>query len=334
MDALSPVWQSPSLGALPLIMTDTSALVDLASLELVQDKENLRSPEARANIVRATIDNLLAGNSRTMVMTRRNFIELFQTISGSLDLTQEDDGTLRIPDGPLPGEFRFPDSQIIYNILQDYQANGRLRCYSNSNDFLMEEVGKPQVGIVIVDVQARGEYPKHGRLANHASMLGQVLDANSAETKAAQQPDAADDRLIGLAEKIHDYSNNMGYSQKFLVLNNDKGLSDRFKALADRMVGTELQYNPIHSRALDVVAALYKGAQDTIAGCDITGAELAAMARATIIDREKRGKYAPSPASVERRAGLIADWLDVTASDRTQESWVSRCQSGEGRALG
>ena len=327
-----PIWKRQHYGALPLILTDTSALLELGKVECIQEAQ-FGSSEARANITNAVISDLLEDDARTLVLTRRNFIEMMPTISGSLDLMKDDDGTIMIPDGVSHNEFRFPDAHILYRVLQRFQQEGKLRCYGSSEAFFEAgEVGRPKGGIVIVDVNARGQYPQNGRLNNFKAHPDAVIDAKSAEQLAAQYPDSGDDRLHTLSEQILNYATEHGLSRKFMVLNNDSGLKDRLEAQAAHIMGGSRGAQPAHARMLDLVAGMYQGNAEHVPGCNLTQEELVRFVRASTIERENDGRRMPHPNAIKRAAEYVVQWLDTTA--RTPDNWVERTADRGGQAIG
>lgn len=205
----------------PMILADTSALLDYGRAELESTATRAKPSTS------AVLDALMGKGARTIITTRRNFMELFQSTNGRVDLIEDGKGGLVIPPGLGAEHFKIPLSYHLYTLLSDSAARGNIRTY-RSIDAMLEHIDGDAGKLVIVDtmrepdadvVNAPGYTPEKYRQW--------YLDSHR-----------ADDCLVQLTHRLVEHLDKTGSKDEgtshysLALLNNDLGLRNRVEQAA------------------------------------------------------------------------------------------------------
>lgn len=297
--------------AIPYILADTSALLDLAKAQADMPNVTDNATVHHAASFPELMDALTG--KRTLVLTREVFRELFPTATGRLDIAQDADGRLHLPQGVGTQMFNRPDSQIIYRLLQDYESVGKLRFYANPKQMLA--AGElERGGIAVVDTGDRREsYPEDGHKISRAREYfppDQVVLDRARERAAMFAPrgnahtDAGDASLLHLLKDMSDWGTRQHQDVQPLLLSSDNGLLRAVQQ--DR----NLACWPVMPRSYEVIGALaiaqkMKAPNQTFHG----------YRDAIIHDRTFGGTkpFRENPEAEAKSMGRTIDWLNATA---------------------
>lgn len=211
----------------------------------------------KVSSLESMMHDLLAGG-RKLILTRRQFQELFSTVSGSLDLLKEAGGTLSIPLGVNQCELRKPDAMILYNLFEDYAKKGALRCYASVDDFIQASDKGIKSEIVIIDnEESKQPYPGNGRMIHeNADYWKRANSGNAVEKNRKEFFNSGDNEFIKLIEHIRNYS--LDNHQPFdpMIVCEDNGLNDLLRE--DQLASPKI------FRALELIWGMHVAADASV----------------------------------------------------------------------
>ncbi|MFM9889963.1 MAG: hypothetical protein ACKVOE_04860 [Rickettsiales bacterium] len=250
--------------ALPIILADTSALMDLACAEM--DSDFTLPPNADSFSTQSfgdLIDALTGGGQRTLITTRANFIECFRTQSGHFDLAPDAENNPQVEAGAGQEEFKESDGEqpfqlLIHNLFGRYQQTGKLRSYLSIEEMLAAgEIDAAKGGIVIVDTQSKPNPLNPDGKYNRPNMPYEgTHDRTHFAPRHNRANESGDNCLVKLANHIQDYTQRHHLPQRYLFLNNDTQLSRRIYHLSRGMDGQDPKIAPYCVRAHELLWAM------------------------------------------------------------------------------
>jgi hypothetical protein len=237
----------PPPKALPVILCDTSAIISLAQnwYEYSSTALHERIPDAQSfsDVMNALMD----GNRRTLVLTKSAFFEVFPNhqINGSGFRLPDPATHLRLT---APHYFKYPEVKYTHPLFDGFRKQNRLRYYDDVEQMLNAgELDTPKGGVVIVNNEPlRKSY-------YHPSASRNWLN------------DHADDCLIELTEDIVNHlrpQREQGLPSCFAMLNADKGIEERLKALYSHTIGPDHYDYPPTVWPIALVDALHYHGKD------------------------------------------------------------------------
>ena len=230
---------------LPIIVADSSAIIDLTKIETAGDG----LPASRGGgqfSVSKVIDELCINGNRTLMIPGSVLTELFPTVPGRLTLAQDEQGKATFPLGISQKMFPHPHENTLYQYLSDLAQDGLLRCYNSPEEMITaQEITRPRGGVVIVSMGEKRD--PHGHLFSEDKNERAMTPPGAPHLPqvANLYKDMGDIDVCNLLVHIDEHVRSYKIKGRVMLLNTDGGLYKRLEKTGSSRVATYMKPGPL-----------------------------------------------------------------------------------------